>query len=201
MTRRGMPPKPKRCSRSLSRSVIPAFYSRDANGIPTAWVARMRDSMAQLIARFSTNRTVHEYIEQFYVPAASPYRQRAADKGMLGAQILDWQRALAQHWGEVHFGDLQVETTADQHVFQIRAYLGALDPEAVQVELYANSQDGAAPLRTVMARGERLNDVNAHVYSARVPATRSAADYTSRIMPHHPEAAVPLEAAQILWQR
>jgi starch phosphorylase len=185
----------------LEQEVIPAFYTRDANSIPTAWVARMRESMAQLAARFDANRTVREYTEQFYLPAAAAYRQRAADKGMLGVQLLDWQRALAQHWEEVRFGDLQVETAADQHVFQTSVYLGALDPDAVQVELYANSSNGAAPLRQVMTRGERVADANGYVYSARVPASHSATGYTPRIIPNHPKAAVPLEAAQILWQR
>jgi glycogen phosphorylase len=185
----------------LEQEVIPAFYSRDANDIPTAWVERMRESMARLTASFSANRTVREYTEQFYLPAAVAYRKRAADKGAFGQQILDWQRGLAQHWGEVRLGDLQVETAADQHVFQMPVYLGGLDPDAVQVELYANSPDGAAPLRQVMTRGERLTDAQGHVYSARAPATCPATDYTPRIIPNHPEAAVPLEAAQILWQR
>ena len=113
----------------------------------------------------------------------------------------NWQRALAQHWGEVRFGALQVETAADQHVFQISVSLGGLDPNAVQVELYANSPNGAAPLRQVMTRGERLTGANGYVYSARVPASQPAADYTPRLIPSHPEAAVPLEATQILWQR
>jgi starch phosphorylase len=52
-----------------------------------------------------------------------------------------------------------------------------------------------------MTRGERLTDANGHVYSARVPASHPVSAYTPRIIPHHPEAAVPLEAAQILWQR
>ena len=52
-----------------------------------------------------------------------------------------------------------------------------------------------------MTRGERLTDANGYVYSARVPASQPATDYTARLIPHHPEAAVPLEAAQILWQR
>jgi glycogen phosphorylase len=86
-------------------------------------------------------------------------------------------------------------------VFQVPVYLGALDPETLRVELYADSLHGAAPFRQVMTRGQRLTDANGHVYSARVPGTRPAADYTPRIIPHHPEAAVPLEAAQILWQR
>jgi len=41
----------------LEREVIPDFYTRGENGISTAWVKRMRESMAQLTPRFSTNRT------------------------------------------------------------------------------------------------------------------------------------------------
>jgi starch phosphorylase len=185
----------------LEHEVIPAFYRRDADDIPTAWVAHMRESMAQLMARFSADRTVREYTEQFYLHAAAAYRQRAVDNGALGAHILAWQHALAQHWGEVRFGDLRVETAADHHLFQVPVYLGGLDPDAIQVELYADAQNGVAPLRQVMTRGDRLADANGHVYSARVPSARPAADYTPRVIPHHPAAAAPLEAAQILWQR
>jgi len=44
----------------LEREVIPEFYARDEQGIPRAWVARVRESMARLTPRFSTNRTVRE---------------------------------------------------------------------------------------------------------------------------------------------
>ncbi len=57
----------------LEREVIPEFYTRDESGIPTAWVARMRESMARLTPRFSANRTVREYTEQHYLPAATAY--------------------------------------------------------------------------------------------------------------------------------
>ena len=48
----------------LEQEVIPEFYTRDQKGIPTAWVARMRESMARLTPRFSANRAVREYTEQ-----------------------------------------------------------------------------------------------------------------------------------------
>jgi starch phosphorylase len=54
----------------LEHEVIPEFYSRNEKGIPTAWVARMRESMARLTPRFSANRAVCEYTEQHYLPAA-----------------------------------------------------------------------------------------------------------------------------------
>jgi hypothetical protein len=40
-----------------------------------------------------------------------------------------------------------------------------------------------------------------YTYSAQVSATRPANDYTARIVPHHPDALVALEAGQIVWQR
>ena len=70
----------------LEREVIPEFYTRDEQGIPTAWVARMRESMARLTPRFSSNRAVREYTEQHYLPAASAYLERAADKGEIGVR-------------------------------------------------------------------------------------------------------------------
>ena len=70
----------------LEREVIPEFYTRDERGIPTAWVARMRESMARLTPRFSANRAVRDYTEQYYIPAAVAYRLRSANNGAIGRQ-------------------------------------------------------------------------------------------------------------------
>ena len=83
----------------LEREVIPEFYTRDESGIPTAWVKRMRESMARLTPRFSANRAVREYTEQHYLPAAAAYRERAANKGAVGRQIVDWQHESGTEMG------------------------------------------------------------------------------------------------------
>ena len=120
----------------LEREVIPEFYTRDEQGIPTAWVARMRESMARLTPRFSTNRAVCEYTEQHYLPAASAYLARAADKGAIGVDLVNWRHDLEQKWAALRFGELKLETEGEQHVFEIQLYLDDLDPESVRVELY-----------------------------------------------------------------
>ena len=66
--------------RLLEQEVIPAFYDRGLNGIPRAWVQRMRTSMAELTPQFSTNRMVREYVERLYLPAAQAYRDRTAER-------------------------------------------------------------------------------------------------------------------------
>ena len=58
---------------ALEDQIVPEFYNRDANGIPAGWVRRMRESMALLTPTFSANRTVREYTEEQYIPAATAY--------------------------------------------------------------------------------------------------------------------------------
>ena len=94
----------------LEREVIPEFYARDEQGIPTAWVARMRESMARLTPRFSANRAVREYTEQHYLPAAATYRERAADKGAVGRNIVNWEHTLKEKWATLRFGEVKVQT-------------------------------------------------------------------------------------------
>jgi len=53
-----------------------------------------------------------------------------------------------------------------------------------------------------MTRGPKLVGAeNGYVYGAQLQATRAATDYTARVIPNRTGSAVPLEAAQIHWQR
>ena len=186
----------------LEQQVIPEFYRRDEAGIPTAWVARMRNSMAQLTPRFSTNRSLREYTEEHYLPAAATYRERAANGGAEGAKIIRWRQALSQHWGELRFGAVTSVEDGEWHAFKAEVYLGALDPGAVRLELYAEGVQGRASSRHVMERTGSPADASAiYAYGARVPGDRPANHYTARIVAHHPGVNVPLEAGFVLWQR
>ena len=186
----------------LEREVIPQFYARDESGIPAAWVARMRESMARLTPRFSTNRAVREYTEQRYLPAAAAYRARAARKGTVGGNIVAWERTLKAKWAALRFGAVMVRTDGAQHTFEAAVYLDGLDPTAVQVELYADGIDGGGPIRQEMARvASPAGAPERGIYRASVPTARPAADFTARIIPRCAGVAVPLESDFILWQR
>ena len=186
----------------LEREVIPEFYTRDKGGIPTAWVARMRESMAQLTPRFAADRTVREYTEQHYLPAATAYHERAANKGAVAKQMLAWQQDVDRKWASLRFGGRHVETTADHYVFEVEIFLNDLGKNAVRVELYADAINGGDPVRQEMKWARLLPGApDGCVYHATVPAARPAGDYTARVTPHCDGVAVPLEDARILWQR
>jgi starch phosphorylase len=185
----------------LEQELIPEFYNHDENGIPKTWVARIRESMAMLTPRFSANRTVREYTEQHYLPAAASYRVRASDKGAMGKKLVTWQHTLEQKWAAMRFGKIKIETNEQHHIFEVEVYLNDIDPNAVRVEMYADGINGDSPVRQEMKQGRQLvGAARGYIYSVKVSAIRPATDYTARVIPNYDGVAVPLEAAQILWQ-
>jgi starch phosphorylase len=184
----------------LENEVVPEFYTRDEHGIPRGWVARMRESMARLTPAFSTNRVVRQYTEEHYLSAAAAYRQRAENRGSMGAGLVAWQAQLAKHWSALRFGPATAEQQGEQYLFHVQVFLGDIDPDAVSVELYAEAEKDGAPITQAMTRGERPAEAaNAFNYTASLPTSRPVADYTPRLVPRHPGAFVPLEAPFILW--
>ena len=186
----------------LEQQIVPEFYNRNEKGLPAAWIARMRESMAQLTPRFSADRAVREYTEQHYLPAAAAYLDRAANKGAKGKQITDWQQALEQKWNSMHFGEIKSETIAEQHKFDVQVYFNDIEPGTVHVELFASAVDGQVQDVQQMTRGAKLEGPDSgYNYTALVTAQRAASDYTARVVPFFEDAAVPLEFSRILWQR
>ena len=52
--------------RVLESEVLPAFYGLDPDGLPGAWIERMRASLKTLAPRFCATRMVREYVETAY---------------------------------------------------------------------------------------------------------------------------------------
>jgi starch phosphorylase len=64
------------------------------------------------VALYSNYRVDH-------LPAAAGYRERTANKGAVGRQVVDWQHAVDRTWASLRFGDLRVEANAGHHVFEV----------------------------------------------------------------------------------
>ena len=156
--------------------------------------------MARLTPLFSAHRAVREYTEQRYLPAATAYRERAANKGAIGKQIVDWRHSLEQKWAALHFGEVKVETRGEQHVFEIQVYLNDLDPQAVRVELYADGVMGSAPVRQEMKRIIRGASGTLRLQRGCVCGPPTSGLYGASD-PALDGVAVPLEVGPILWQR
>jgi starch phosphorylase len=90
----------------------------------------------------------------------------------------------------------------DRWRFTVEVDLGPIAAAMVRVELYADAV-GAAPACCEIMQPEDATPEAAghHVYRGSVPASRPSWHFTPRIVPHHPEARIPIEAPLILWPR
>jgi len=107
----------------------------------------------------------------------------ALDHHVIAESLLNWRRQISDHWSKIRFGSMQVKTEGEEHRFQVQVYLDELNPDAVQVELYADALDGYEPVRHAMVRGEPLFGESAWHYSAVVSADPSVPTSVRQVAP------------------
>jgi starch phosphorylase len=186
--------------RLLEEEIVPMFYDRDARGIPGAWVARMRTSMAHLAPQFSSNRMVREYVEKLYLPAATAFRYRTAQGSPSAQELHQWDERLRRSWHEIHWGNLIVSEEQEGWTFEVPVYLGGVSAESIQIQLYADPLNGETPVCETMQRGTAMpGAVNGYLYKTHLHTTRAHTDFTPRCVAHHPDARIPIENNLIHW--
>ena len=52
----------------LENAVVPLFYERDADGVPSRWLEMMHRAAATAVPRFGTDRMLEEYVDRYYLP-------------------------------------------------------------------------------------------------------------------------------------
>jgi starch phosphorylase len=183
--------------RLLEEHVVPEFYARDGSGIPRAWVARIRTSLANLAPRFSTNRMIWEYAERFYLPAANFAGRMAADAFHRARELARWKATIFHGWSavrveEVHALSNGTRRVGEGYVVESRVRLGTLGPQDVCVELHFGELDAqrrlVAPRSAGMQRVGEAGD-GVYLYRGEIPCTASGMHgYTVRVRPCHPDA-------------
>jgi starch phosphorylase len=185
----------------LEDVIVPAFYDRDADGIPRRWVDLVRSSMTRLTPTFSSDRMVREYVEDAYLPAAAAYRRRSADGGKPAEELLEWKRRIAASWRGLRFVSTEVSEDGEHYEFRATAYLDELTQNDVRVELYADpANEGDAPeVHRMETEGELAGSWHGYRYRVRIPKGRPADHYTPRIVPANDEAILPIEEPRVFW--
>jgi glycogen phosphorylase len=193
----------------LEKEIVPLFYGRGSDGLPRAWIARMKKSMKKLTPAFSTNRMLWQYAEDYYLPAAR-YHARMCEDGMRAARgLAAWKARIFRSWAEVAVET--VEARAEQTLrvgdgFEVEAAvrLGAVSPEEVSVELYYGPLDPErriAEARTAAMRLIETREGGIHRYRGVIPCDRSGLQgYTVRVVPSHPDSNNLLCTGLMTWR-
>ena len=130
----------------LENEVIPLFYERSNNDLPTRWIRMMKNSIAMGLSIFSSQRMVQDYQNMFYAPAMQSYEKLSADNGLLASKLVEQKRKLTANFplmkisepvidGDLH-SDLHV---GDTFRVKVKVFLNELTPDDVDVEIYTGN--------------------------------------------------------------
>ncbi len=192
----------------LERDVIPTFYDRGEDGLPHAWIARMKSAIEQLSPCFNAHRMLKEYTETLYLPASWSVRSLTGDGLEHVHALAAWRSRVSTAWGQVRCelaaGDEHNEVQVGQEM-RPRALvrLGGLTPEDVRIELYIGRVDAdgeiaaghALPMRLVEANDDRC------VYEAVAVQLSDSGryGYTVRVRPRHAHLPQPFVPGCVTW--
>ncbi len=177
----------------IEREIIPKFYTRDANGIPTAWVKMMRDTISGLGPKVMATRMVRDYVTELYTPAAASAAKVLDDE--VAQTLATWKQKVRAAWPGVQVVSLEANLADTVEVgststFETSVRLNGLAPQDVAVELVLGDVDAVDELRNVtIDRFELAGDPSSDPVAFRLERQAQSAGvvgYTVRVVPAHP---------------
>lgn len=97
----------------LENDIAPLFYQRGQDGIPMEWVARMKRSIYDVGLNFNTHRMLHDYLEEFYLPAAERYKLLSRNKNKRLKELLEGCQGVKKAWDAIKFVGQSMEIPPD----------------------------------------------------------------------------------------
>ncbi|WP_156760302.1 alpha-glucan family phosphorylase [Microbacterium karelineae] len=192
----------------LEREVVPRFYDRDDDGLPSRWLEMMRHTIESLGPKVLATRMVRDYVTTLYVPASESVRAlNAADGG--AEEFAGWRRRVADGWGSVRVEHVELDGVGDiaevGATFSVRAFvaLGDIAPDDVAVQLAygrPSADDDLADVRIETLalaeafEGGRFSFAGSHALERSGPF-----GCTVRIVPANPHLASPAETGLVAF--
>ena len=190
----------------IEQEIAPAYYAKDENGISSAWMALMKESIKHIAPVFNTNRMVKEYYDSFYVPAHN-YSLILNEPGK-AEEVAAWRQKIAENWFRVNITDITPAAASaismeDQVTFKARVNLGNLRPEDVQVEIYLGRRGTRGDIIKEKACAMTCTGQAEGAYTYEItmaPLNSGRQDYALRILPAHANLPNVLTPLFIRWE-
>jgi starch phosphorylase len=92
----------------LEDEIIPSFYERGTNNIPSKWVGYIKNTIAKVAPKFTTNRMLRDYQERFYQPQYQHTKRIKEDDYKLAKELAAWKFWVSSIWDDIEVKDIQI---------------------------------------------------------------------------------------------
>ena len=128
----------------LEHEIVPRFYDRDDEGVPTRWLASVKQSMSTLAPTWDSLRMTRDYAESYYLPGMAKSAQLRAGGARSARDRARDLRRLRAGWADLRVEVGAVTARKKGHRVYLQVELGVLEPADLLVQLWVD--DGVAPI-------------------------------------------------------
>jgi glucan phosphorylase len=131
----------------LEYEIIPAYYSKDEDGIPREWTSYIKNTMVKVAPEFTTRRMMNDYMNRFYKKLCERSRRITADNYALARELAAWKSNISRVWDDIEVVRFDVKGSEKNvyrsgHTYNTEIILDikSIPTENVGVELVVNRQ-------------------------------------------------------------
>ena len=181
----------------LENEIATRFYDRDEHGVPRAWMASVKQSMATLAPTWDSLRMTREYTERFYLPGLARSRQLRSGGAVLARAHAREIERLRINWPSL---SVTIDGTAEssERRVGVSVGLGGLDPADLRVQLWIDVE--GEPPRVLDAKLLEHSGTSAR-YGATLSLAEASEEVVARIVPSPRHSAGEAIPGLITWSR
>ncbi|WP_165071449.1 alpha-glucan family phosphorylase [Desulfovibrio sp. ZJ200] len=193
----------------LETAVLPLYFDTDSAGLPASWIAMSKRSLKSLTAMYSSNRMLHDYIQQAYLPGAKRRDLLAENDWALCRELAAWLSNLPVRFGTVKMEEIIISgadgntmTCGEPISVRVHAHLGEMQPEEILAQLVIGPAHGNGNFRQppeVLRLRPRQSEDGMEYSVTYIPTHSGHYRYGIRLLPVHKGLGTPLETGLVLW--
>lgn len=196
----------------LENQIIPLYYDTDKNGIPNAWIEKIKHSLHSTITQFSAHRMVWQYLQKYYIPAMKRFEMYGQEENRELHRFATWKIRVERLWDKVELSikngegmdeDRRVLSAGEERYISLFVNSAGLDQSDLQVEIILEREDAyrkhqamkIIPMGLVAKRGDNQLEYRAHVTAEPDGSYR----FNCRVLPVHRDLYNPHETRLVKW--
>lgn len=181
---------------TLENEIVPLYYTRNEQEVPTGWVASMKKCLAEISPNYTMKRMMDDYFERYYNKLIERTNLMRANRYQKAFEINAWKNSIRSNWENVEVKSLILPDTnvrpltfGESFIAEITLETPGIKAGDLAIELLFGNKDNDVVNEITSIESMKLVDSGDGwaKYYIKVPIDRAGVyNYTFRVFPTHP---------------
>ncbi len=179
----------------IEDEIVPLFYKRDKQNIPTKWISYVKNTIAEIAPQFTTKRMIDDYMNKYYTKMFERSRMLNDNDYELVKKLSAWKKKVIRAWNGIAVVSVDTPDSSkkpfklgEKFVCEVTLDLNELLPGDIGIEVVFGQKEMDVVKNVVYKKEMDLykHERNIATFRIEIFVTRSGVfDYAFRVFPKH----------------